>query len=171
MRRLFYGLPLLAAITTTPLFAAGFEPGLYVAVNAGRASVSSDYVDDSNDITLGAATGYQFNRNFVVEIYTRSLSFNPVKRVLAGYYPERHTGIALMASAPLDDKISGYARLGIGSTAMTATRASLEVAETDPAIGIGGSYAFVRNWSLDIEATRLTKSEVNLLTVGLRYKF
>ena len=173
---------LILASTTLALLGAAasalaqtaFEPGLYVSINAGRASVSSNYTDDSNDITLGAATGYQLTRNLGFEVYTRSLSFNPFRGFLAepGYYPDRHYGIALMGTLPLDQHFNVFGRAGVGRTRMQSTRASIEsYDETDPTVGLGLSYAFNRNWSLNLEATYLTKTDVHLISFGGRYQF
>jgi len=43
--------------------------------------------------------------------------------------------------------------------------------ETDPIFGVGVGYAFNRNWSLNLEGSYLTKTEVSLLTFGVRYQF
>ena len=98
MRNTIFGAAALALLAASaPSFAGtGFEPGLYVGVDGARASVSNKYADSSNDISLGAATGYQFTPNFGFEVYTRTLSFNPFRGFLseAGYYPDRHYGIA-----------------------------------------------------------------------------
>src|SRR5471032_2617541 len=102
-------------IAAAPAFAApAFEPGVYFGINGGRASVTSNYVDNSNDITLGGTAGYQFTQNLGAEIYTRSLSFNPFKGIFAqaGYYPDQDTGIAVLGSVPLNAQFSAYGRVG-----------------------------------------------------------
>lgn len=167
-------LALLAA--ATPSFAApgGFEPGLYIGVDAARASVSSKYADSSNDISLGASTGYQFSPNFSFEGYTRSLSFNPFRGFLAdaGYYPDQHYGIAAIGTVPLAGHFSFFGRAGVGRTTMKATRNTLaDRSDTDPVVGVGVRYAFNRNFSLSLEGTYLSKSEVTLISFGGRYQF
>jgi opacity protein-like surface antigen len=150
------------------------EPGAYAKVEAGRASISSDYADDSNDIALGAALGYQYTPNLGFEVYTRSLSLNPFRGAFAkaGYYPERHYGIAVLGTAHLDDHFRLYGRAGIGRTTMEPNRSSMDSHdETDPVVGVGLGYAFNRHWSINLEATYLTKTEVNLVTVGVRWQF
>lgn len=172
MRNTLTALALLAA--AAPSFAAPFEPGVYLAANAGRASVSSQYADSNNDVTLGAAIGYQFTPNLGFEVYNRSLSFNPFRSFLseAGYYPDNHYGIALMGTAPIDEHFSFFGRAGIGSTRMKATRSTLDDRnETDPIVGVGVSYAFNRHWSLNLEGAYLTKSEVSLVSFGARFQF
>jgi len=171
MRHALTALALLAAI---PSYAAPFEPGVYIAANAGRASVSSRYADSSNDVTLGGAIGYQFTPHLGFEAYNRSLSFNPFRGFLseAGYYPDNHYGVALIGTAPLGEHFSLFGRAGLGSTSMKATRSTLDDrSETDPIVGVGLSYAFNRHWSLNLEGSYLTKSEVSLVSFGARFQF
>jgi opacity protein-like surface antigen len=173
MRHTIAALALLAA--AVPSFAqTAFEPGVYVALNGGRASLSSKYADDSSDITLGAATGYQFTRNLGFEVYTRSLSFTPFRGTFQepGYYPDNHYGIAAMGTLPLNERFNLFGRAGIGRTSMKGNRSSLQDKdETDPVVGVGVSYAFNRQWSLNLEGSYLTKSEVSLLSFGARFQF
>lgn len=167
MRLLAIGLFALAV----PAFA---QTGVYVDLSAGRASVSSKYADDSNDVSFGAAIGYQASANLDFQVYTRSLSLNPFRGVLAdaGYYPDRHYGVAVLGSAPLGDSLSAYGRLGVGQTTLVANRTYLEDKhETDPIIGIGVRYAFNRTVSARLEASRLTQSDATLVTAGVRFQF
>lgn len=164
----------LLAVSAASFAAPAFEPGVYLAANAGRASVSSKYADSNNDITLGAAVGYQYTPNLGFEVYTRSLSFNPFRGFLseAGYYPDNHYGIALMGTVPLNERFSLFGRAGVGRTEMKATRSTMEDrTETDPIVGVGVSYAFNRQWSLNLEGSYLTKSEVSLISFGARFQF
>lgn len=154
--------------------ASAFEPGVYASIDAGRASISSDYADDSKDIALGASLGYQYTPNFGFEVYTRGLSLNPFRGALApaGYYPDRHYGVALLGTAQLDNHFRLYGRAGIGRTTMEPNRSNLSSHdETDPVVGVGIGYAFNRSWSINLEATYLTKTEVNLVTLGARWQF
>jgi opacity protein-like surface antigen len=165
-------LGLLAAV---PAFAqSNFQPGVYLSTDIGRASISSKYVDDSGDATLSAAIGYQYTPALGFEVYTRGLSLNPFRGAFAeaGYYPDSHYGIAVLGTAHLDQHFSLYGRAGIGRTSMRANRSSLGGRdETDPIIGVGAGYNFNRNWSLNLEGSYLTKTEVTLLTFGVRYQF
>ncbi|MTW35560.1 outer membrane beta-barrel protein [Pseudoduganella danionis] len=166
---------LLGLAVALPAFASDpFEPGVYAGVNLGRASISSKYVESGHDATGGFAIGYQMTPNLGAEVFASTLSFDPFKGLLAapGNYPDSHIGVAVLGSIPLSDQFSLYGRLGIGRTKMPSTRTSLPTThETDPSIGIGASYAISRQWSVNLEATRLTKTEVNLLSAGLRFQF
>jgi len=164
----------LGLLAASPSFAQSFQPGLYLSADIGRASISSKYADNSGDATLSAAVGYQYTPNFGFEVYTRGLSLDPFRGAFApaGYYPDSHYGIAALATANLDQNFRLYGRAGIGRTSMKGNRSSLsDRDETDPIFGVGVGYAFNRNWSLNLEGSYLTKTEVSLVTFGVRYQF
>jgi opacity protein-like surface antigen len=164
----------LAAAVLCPSFAAPFEPGPYLTASVGRSSVSSDYAESSNDISLGGAIGYQYTRNWGFDVHSRSLSLNPLRSAFteAGYYPDRFYGIAVQGTVPLDDYFSLYGRAGIARTTLRPTRDTMQDRDqTDATVGVGASYAFNRQWSINLEATYLTKSEVSLLSIGGRFQF
>lgn len=172
MRRILTTLAV--SLLALPALAEPFEPGPYLAVNAGRATISSKYADRTGDLTLGAALGYQYTQALGVELYTRSLSLNPFRGVLseAGFYPDTHYGIAALGSMHIDQHTRLYARLGIGRTTMKGNRSGMNNHDdTDALLGVGTGYAFNRNWSMTLEGSYLTNSEVTLLSAGLRYQF
>jgi len=167
MRFLAIGLFVLAA----PAFA---QTGVYTDMTSGRASVSSKYTDDSNDVSFGGAIGYQVNSSLGFEVYSRGLSLNPYRGLLseAGYFPDRHYGIAVLGATPLGNRFSAYGRLGLGQTTMIANRNNLaDKQQTDPVLGVGVRYDFNKTISAELEATRLTKSEATLVTAGIRIQF
>ncbi|MQA42864.1 outer membrane beta-barrel protein [Rugamonas aquatica] len=165
----------LMAASAPSMAAPGFEPGMYIDIDLGRASVSSNkYFDNSNELSLGGNVGYQFTPNFGFEVYSRSLHFNPFRSLGAplGYYPERHDGIAALGTVPLDAHFSLFGRAGIGRTVIKSTRTSIpDRTDTDPVVGLGVRYAFNRSFSLSLEGTYLSKSEVSLISFGARYQF
>ncbi|MYM26677.1 outer membrane beta-barrel protein [Duganella sp. FT135W] len=172
--RLMISAVALGLLAAAPSFAQSFEPGVYLSTDIGRASISSKYADNSGDATLSAAIGYQYTPNFGFEVYTRGLSLDPFRGSFApaGYYPDTHYGIAALGTANLDQHFRIYGRLGIGRTTMKGNRPSLsDHDDTDPIVGLGVGYAFNRHWSLNLEGSYLTKSEVSLLTFGVRYQF
>lgn len=148
--------------------------GVYLSTDIGRASASSKYADDNSDASLSFAVGYQYSSNLGVEVYTRGLSLNPFRGAFAdaGYYPDRHYGVAAIAGTNVTESMRLFGRAGVGRTTMKGNRTSLaDKHETDPILGAGVSYALGRNWSLNLEASYLTKSEVSLFTVGARVQF
>jgi opacity protein-like surface antigen len=164
----------LAALVAAPSLAASFEPGVYINIDTARASVSSKYVESNSDISIGGRIGYQYTPNFGFDVYARSLSLNPLREIYteAGYYPDRHYGIAVQGTAPLNERFSLYGRAGIGRTTLHATRASMDDKdETDGMAGLGVSYHFSPRWSLNVEGSYLTRSEVKLISIGGRFQF
>ena len=163
-----------AFAVASPSFAAPFEPGVYLGVSGGRASVSSKYVDNSSDFSVGGAIGYQYTPNFGFDVYTRGLSLNPFRGMYteAGYYPDRTYGIAFQGTVPLNERFSLFGRAGVGRTSMNATRIDMhDRDETDPMVGAGVSYAFNRHWSIAADVSYLTKTEVSLYSFGARFQF
>jgi len=168
-------LPLALLALAAPAFAQSvFEPGVYANLNAGRTSISSRYVDDSNDVSFGGGIGYQFTPNLAMEGYVRSLSLNPFHGLLteAGYYPDSHYGVAVVASAPVSNDFSVYGRVGIGRTTMKPNRTNLsDQHESDPTVGAGVRYNFTRTVAGELEVMRLTKSDATLISIGARFQF
>ncbi|WP_332856679.1 outer membrane beta-barrel protein [Duganella sp. S19_KUP01_CR8] len=158
-----------------PSFAGpGFEPSVYAEVVGGRTSVSSKYAANGDDVSFGAGLGYQYTPNFGFEVYTRSLSFIPIVAALSapGYYPDQHSGIAAIGTVPLNESFSLFGRAGVGRTTMKANRNTLsDRTDTDAVVGLGVRYAFNRNFSLSLEGTYLSKSEVSVYSFGARYQF
>lgn len=172
--RFFLRAAILSVAATSAFAEPGFQPGLYAAVDIGRASISSKYADNSGEVTAGGALGYQYTPNFGVEVYSRGLSLNPFQGAFAeaGYYPDTHYGIAVLGTTHLDDHFRLFGRAGIGRTTMRANRSAMEDRnQTDAVFGAGVGYAFNRSWSLNLEGSYFTKSEVSLLTLGARYQF
>lgn len=88
------------------------------------------------------------------------------------YYPDTHVGIAVLGNLPLNNAFSLYGRLGVGRTEMKSGRISnKDRSETDPSVGLGVRYAFGPAFSVNLEATRFTKSEVNTYLLGVQYNF
>ncbi|WP_374582371.1 outer membrane beta-barrel protein [Pseudoduganella sp.] len=148
--------------------------GVYLSADFGRASVSSRYADDGSDVALSGAIGYQYSSSLGFELYSRGLSLNPFRGAFdeAGYYPDRHYGLAAIAGTNVSEAVRLFGRAGVGRTTMKGNRTRLaDKHDTDPILGVGASYALSRNWSLNVEASYLTKSEVSLLTLGARVQF
>jgi len=158
-----------------PAFAGpGFEPGVYAEIIGGRTSVTSKYAANGDDISFGAGLGYQYTPNFGFEVYTRSLSFIPLVAAVSapGYYPDQHSGIAAIGTMPLNESFSLLGRAGVGRTTMKANRNTMsDRTDTDAVAGVGVRYAINRNFSLSLEGTYLSKSEVSIYTFGARYQF
>lgn len=150
------------------------EQGFYAGIDLGKSSVSSKVIKEGKDFIGGLNAGYQFNQNFAAEVFYRSMSFRFIDGLIGdkNYYPEGHLGIAVIGRTPIYDKFGVYGRLGIGQTNMKSGSSSLsDKRETDVSFGLGADYQLTSNFSLKLEATRFSKSEVTTATLGAKYRF
>lgn len=150
------------------------EQGFYAGIDLGKSTVSSKVVKEEKDIVGGLNAGYQFNQNFAAEVFYRSMSFRLLDGLVGdkNYYPDGHFGVAVIGRTPIYDKFGVYGRLGIGQTSMkTSSRSLGDKRETDVSYGLGADYQLTSNFSLKLEATRFSKSEVTTTTLGVKYLF
>ncbi len=154
------------------------EAGVYIGLGAGKSTLSSKYVEDSSDPAFSVNAGYKFNSTLAVEIFARSMSFRlgqNLPAILAGddsYYPDNHYGTALIASVPLAKDVNLYGRAGIGRTKMESSFAAKpSYNKTEASYGVGARYAFSPLFSMNLEATRFAKSEVNTFLLGVEWTF
>jgi len=154
----------------------GDASGVYLGLSAGSANGSADlYKRDGSHPSLGVALGYRINQTLSVELFARGLNFALFSYLLENnppYYPDSHIGAALLADLPLSESFSLYGRLGAGSTKMVNDQVKNPAYRiTDYSVGAGLSYAFGHGWSSKLEILRLTRSEVNVASLGLEYRF
>lgn len=167
---------ILAALAAAPAItiAAPFEPGVYLALDTGGASSSSKYAADGDDLSFGGKVGYQYTRNFGFDVYARSLSFiaNSGAFNERGYYADQTVGIAAQGTVPLGERFSLFGRAGIGRTTLQGNRTGMaDKEETDGLVGVGLSYHFNRQWSINLEGSYLTKTEIKMYSFGGRFQF
>jgi len=150
--------------------------GIYLGLSLGSANGSADlYKREGSHPSFGAALGYRLNKTVSVELFARGLNFSLFNFNLENnppYYPDSHIGAALLADLPLSESFSLYGRLGAGSTKMVndlVKNPSYRI--TDYTFGAGLSYAFGHGWSSKLEVLRLNRSEVNVASLGLEYRF
>lgn len=173
MRRFILILAALAAVPAVTI-AAPFEPGVYLALDTGGASSSSKYAADGDDLSFGGKVGYQYTRNFGFDVYARSLSFiaNSGAFNERGYYADQTVGIAAQGTVPLGERFSLFGRAGIGRTTLQGNRTGMaDKEETDGLVGVGLSYHFNRQWSINLEGSYLTKTEIKMYSFGGRFQF
>jgi len=173
MRRFILILAALAAAPAVTI-AAPFEPGVYLALDTGGASSSSKYAADGDDLSFGGKVGYQYTRNFGFDVYARSLSFiaNSGAFNERGYYADQTVGIAAQGTVPLGERLSLFGRAGIGRTTLQGNRTGMaDKEETDGLVGVGLSYHFNRQWSINLEGSYLTKTEIKMYSFGGRFQF
>lgn len=156
--------------------AAADASGVYLGLSLGSANGSAElYKREGSHPSFGAALGYRVNKTVSVELFARGLNFSLFSFGLENnppYYPDSHIGAALLADLPLSESFSLYGRLGAGSTKMVNDQVKNPAYRiTDYSVGAGLSYAFGHGWSSKLEILRLTRSEVNVASLGLEYRF
>jgi OOP family OmpA-OmpF porin len=202
-----------AGFMATLAQAASFTPNAYVGgdVAYGRASGVSSKVDgalasqgitansqgDSSSTNPGLKLGYQFDKNWAVELsYDRlgKMSVNsgvsaPAADTATGDWKAHGYGIHAVGSLPLDSKwsVTGrvglenwHTRLNLASTTGGATHVSQSSTNNALVLGVGASYAVSKNLDATGElvhynrvgdAATTGRDGVNTLSVGVRYHF
>ena len=202
-----------AGLMATLTHAASFTPNAYVGADVayGRASGLPSKVDgalasqgitahshgDSSSTNPGLKLGYQFDKNWAVELsYDRlgKMSVNsgitaPASDSASGDWKAHGYGIHAVGSLPLDSKWSmtgrvglenWHTRLNLASTTGGATRVSQSSTNNSLVLGVGAAYAVSKNLDATGELVHYTRvgdssttgrDGVNTVNVGLRYHF
>ena len=188
--------------------------GVYVLGSIGRAKVDIDNAGiDASVRAAGAATsttssddnvsawklglGYQFNRNFAVEVSYADFdgfSLNTVTTgpagSVTGQIDAKAYSLDLVGVVPLSPRFDLFARVGVyywdvdarvaGVVGGVTTAISTSEDGTDWKAGVGARYNFTRNFGIQLEWERYNdvgdsattgKSDVDMVTIGLRYRF
>lgn len=135
--------------------------GAYVGGSIGSTSIT----DLGSKVGFGGYIGLKLNDNFAVEAGAQSLGKYTVlgTDVSASAY-----NVSVLASLPIDPKISVFGRVGYGSLTATAGGTS---ADTNSALyGVGARYNINQNLAIRAEYTRLA-SDTGTFGVGLQYGF
>jgi OOP family OmpA-OmpF porin len=167
------------------------ETGLYAGAGLGTFT-AQDWCSTSGGVTLNSCSddgtawkafaGYRFNRHLAAEVsYTQTddISANVTSGGVTGDVSADLTafGLAGLAILPLGDQFSLFGKLGLARTEAEAqvtvggTTVRLGDNETEAHFGLGGMWNFSRNFGLRAEWERFEKSEIDLFTIGIQYKF
>ena len=141
--------------------AAPAMSGVYVGGTVGSTTIT----DLGSKVGFGGYLGLKLNENFAVEAGAQSLGTYTVlgTDVSASAY-----NVSVVASLPIDPKISVFGRVGYGS--LTAA-AGGTTADTNSALyGVGARYNINQNLAVRAEYTRLA-SDTGTFGVGLQYGF
>jgi len=150
------------------------ESGVYLGATLGTANGKSKVYERGKEPSFGFTLGYRFTPNQSVELYARTLNFALFEGLFEPkdyYYPEDHIGVSWLGNLPMSDKLGLYGRLGVGSTRMVAAKSQGSRRDTEGSGGIGLSYAFTPRIVTKLEYLRLFKSELNLLSAVIEYRF
>jgi OOP family OmpA-OmpF porin len=191
----------LLAVTSLAAQAQTIEPqpklrmdsGFYIGGAAGRARASGGCVGacDDRDTTYHAFAGYQFNRFFAAEAgYADFGSITRSGTIFGGTAAARVDTtaweVAALAMAPISDRFSLYAKLGMYHYSSDAVVTGAVVGNTDAngteyTIGLGAQYSITDYIGLRFEWQRyndvgsgvqgLAKDDVKVWRLGGRVKF
>jgi OOP family OmpA-OmpF porin len=133
---------------------------------------------DDKDTAWKAFVGYQVNRWLAVEGTYMDLGEYTATVTIPGFAAVNTTtdasswNIAALASVPLGP-VSLFGKLGYARTENEATVNNVRFGEDggEAIYGVGVKWDMTRNWALRAEWERLNKSEIDLLSVGVQFRF
>lgn len=174
--------------------AAAQDTGVYVGGHIGQASVK-EFCDgvggtgvscEDSDTAWKALVGYQFNRNFAVELGYIDLG-EVDARGPGGTVSAEATAFELVAvgSLPVADRFSVYGKLGLfrGETDARVNTVlrnlSLSETNTDLTFGFGARFDVSRNFAVRAEWQRYSdvgggdigESDVDVISIGALFRF
>jgi OOP family OmpA-OmpF porin len=155
-------------------FYAGGSLGQMEADGSCPAFVSCDRKDSSWKVFAG----YRFHPNFAAEAFYAdwgeiSVSAGPV----TGTGEISSFGISGLAILPLANQFSLFGKLGFANTdqEFSASAPGLFASDsedgTEMVLGFGAMFSFTSNLSLRAEWETLDDSEVDIISIGLQYRF
>ncbi len=188
-----------AALAAAGLFfSAPAAAQFYLGFSFGRADVEQnlvipDLLDpggtvDGKDSAFKLYGGYQFNRNFALEVaavdlgdmaYSGNFSGTPSGTVTGGRVQNGGLNISAVGVLPLGERLAFFGKAGIflwSSEASDLTGGVPTISEADGSdlsLGLGASVALTPRASLRAEWERfeMSSSEVDLVSVGLAFSF
>lgn len=168
------------------------DTGFYAGIHIGQASAKDGCEGagalgvscDDEDTAFKILGGYQFNKNFAVELgYT---DFGEVSGGGAvGNFSTEATAFELVAVGmmPLADRFSVYGKIGMYRADVDASGTgifgSVSESNTDLTFAVGVRYDFTRNLGVraewqkyqDVGGGDISESDVDVLSVGVIWKF
>jgi OOP family OmpA-OmpF porin len=189
------GIAALAA--SSAAFGQQEERGFYLGGAYGQAAVKGGCSDLRSDLaTIGATVtacddkdsgwkifgGYRFNRHFAVEATYIDFGSLTATAVRAGATVNASGdatgfGVAAVGILPIHERFSVFGKAGILSTDLKATATgpggtfSSTSGETELHYGLGAMFNITRNWGIRAEWERAEDSEVELISIGVQYRF
>lgn len=162
-------------------FAQSQEQGWYIGGSVGQmeadGSCPAGFTCDLKDTAWKLFGGYRINRNFAAEAFWGewgeiSVSSGGVTAAVEA----RTLGVAGLAILPLG-QLELFGKLGFGNTKLKAKASAPGVSATaeddgsELLYGLGAAYNFSRNLAVRAEWERLNDSELDVISIGLQYRF
>jgi OOP family OmpA-OmpF porin len=161
----------------------GQDSGWYVGGSIGQSEADSScpagFTCDFKDTDWKIFGGYRINRNFAAEAFYADHGEIKVSRGGASATGKSSTfGAAALGILPLGGgQFELFGKLGIGSTSVDATASAggfstgASDSGSDLLYGVGAMFNFSRNLGVRAEYERYNDSEINVLSVGIQYRF
>jgi hypothetical protein len=144
----------------------------YVGVKVGQFLVDADGFDDAT--AYGVYGGYNFDSNFGVEVeYLGSSDADVRVRGVDLEYDVKTYGIyGTYRYAFPNTALYAKGKLGIAKNEINASVLGINISEDDTGIAAGLGLGYLVNPDFDMEAEyAVIDSDINLLTVGAKFKF
>ncbi|MGC3962956.1 MAG: porin family protein [Rhodocyclaceae bacterium] len=165
------------------------EPGFYVGANVGAAKqdVNSDGHYKDTPATYGVYGGYNFDKNFGVEIGYQDLGGISATKANGDTAKARTNAYSadFVARLPLTDRLDVYGKLGV--VRYDRSYSGLDSASSDTGTGgkvaIGTEYSVTKNFGLRAELAQYQgipnrdemgvsfKDSSTVMTLGANYRF
>lgn len=177
-----------AVLSTAALAQAQTPPGWYAGGSLGQSKAKdadcTGFIScDDKDSAWKIFGGYEINRNFAVELGYTNLGEFKASGPGVGTESIESTAWELVGvgQIPIADRFSLYGKLG-GYRAETEGRAgalSADESNTGLTFGVGAQYDFTRTvgvraeWQRynDVGGGRISETDLDVLSVGVRVKF
>jgi OmpA-OmpF porin, OOP family len=200
MTRVMHALGALSAaigLAASPMVLAQQPQGVYLGGAFGQSKLNDGCNDvrgafapfggtlascDETDTGWKIYGGYQVNRHFAIEASYINWGELAGNGTLVGI-PVTVTGeatsfgIAAMGILPLNERFSLFGKAGVLSTDVKVTIAGGGITSSDDDdstelhIGVGGLFNFGRGWAVRAEWERAQDSKLDLLSIGVQYRF
>jgi OOP family OmpA-OmpF porin len=144
-----------------------------------KGSCPAGFTCDFKDNSWKVFGGYQLNRNFAIEgTYLDGGKISVSTGGVTGTGEISSWGVAALGILPLGgDQFSLFGKAGLMVTKQKFSASGGGITSTgvedgsEVNWGVGGTFNFNRNLGLRAEWERLDKSEVDIVTIGIQYKF
>jgi OOP family OmpA-OmpF porin len=160
----------------------GQDRGWYVGGSIGQSEADGTCPTGSScdfkDTDWKIFGGYRFMRHLAVEGWYADHGEITVKTgAVTGTAQASTFGVAAVGILPLGGNFELFGKLGIGYTNIDATgtgpgvSVGLSDSGSDILFGVGALFNFTRNLGVRAEYERYNDSEINVLSIGVQYRF
>jgi OmpA-OmpF porin, OOP family len=171
---------LIALAMAAPAGVAAQDRGAYLGGAIGQTRFT-EWCDpgttacDDKDSGWKVFGGYRFNRYFALE--GSYINWGEVTASVGAVNvaaEQRSFGLAALGSLPLGPQFSVFGKTGMLSTEQQTRvigASTVQRDETELHYGLGAKYSFGPNWALRGEWENTEKLKVQMLSIGVEYRF